>query len=190
MSDDLRWRTVDVLAGEDYRVFRTERRVAAHPHTGEKREFVILDGPDWVNVIALTDADEVVLVRQYRHGLGDVTLEIPGGAVDPGEDHRRAAARELEEETGYTAERWERLGVVHPNPALQTNTCSTWLALDAARTAEPTPDPGEVIAVETMPLANVDACLRDGRITHALVVAAFQHLTRHAGGLRRPEGPR
>ena len=136
----------------------------------------MLEGADWANVIALTDRDEVVLIRQFRHGTDAVTLEIPGGAVDPGETHEEAATRELLEETGHEARRWTKLGEVHPNPALQNNLCSTWLAEGAHRVCEPKLDEGEAIEVKTVRLHDIKPLIAQGEITHALVVAAFYFL--------------
>lgn len=185
-DDDLRWRILDRTPVHDYRIFRSLAVRAAHPRTGVERGFTVLEVPDWVNVIALTADDRVVLLRQYRHGADRVHLEIPGGMVDPGEEHGAAARRELAEETGYTAATWRHVGTVEPNPAIHGNRLHTWLALDAARTAAPAPDDGEVLDVLTAPLAEVTAMLRDGRIDHALVMVAFAHLALAAHELRRP----
>ncbi len=124
----------------------------------------------------MTDEGRVVLVRQFRFGVDDFTLEIPGGMCDPGESPAETAARELREETGYVAGRLEPLGWVHPNPAIQSNRCHTFLARPAARVGEPQPDPHEAFEIVEEPLDAIDRLILDGRITHALVVGAFQLL--------------
>lgn len=171
----------------DFRIFTVEQHGATHPTHGTERTFSVIRSTDWVNVIALTTDDEVVLVRQFRHGTGTVTVEIPGGMVDPGEGFVEAGARELREETGYVAERWLDIGVVEPNPAIQDNRCATVLALDARKDHDPEFDAGEFIAVQTAPLAAVRGLIARGQITHSLVVAAFFHFIEYAGGWRRPE---
>jgi ADP-ribose pyrophosphatase len=185
-DDDLTWRLGARSPGSDYRIFKTAFVDAAHPRTGAVKKFSLIECVDWVNIIALTPADEVVLIRQYRAGSASIVLEIPGGMVDAGEDALTAAKRELVEETGYTAERWRALGSTLPNPAIQSNRLHSFLALDARPTADTRFDSSEVIELQTAPLADVRAMLRDGRIDHALVVAAFAHLAFELGELRRP----
>ncbi|MEC9073376.1 MAG: NUDIX hydrolase, partial [Myxococcota bacterium] len=141
------------------------------PRTGEVGRFQVLNCAPWVNVVALTDADEVVLIRQFRHGTAEVTVEIPGGLVDPGEEPERAAERELLEETGFAGAFPVQLGSVEPNPAIQDNICTTWLIRDARWVATPRPDDMEQIEVMLLPRSEVDGWIRSGKIRHALVVA-------------------
>jgi ADP-ribose pyrophosphatase len=187
MSDDeLRWKLGPRLPGADYRIFKTSFVDASHQATGKSARYSLISCVDWVNVIALTPDDRVVLIRQYRPGIDAVCIEIPGGMIDDGEDPLTAAKRELEEETGYTSAHWERLGTVAPNPAIMNNHLHSFLALDAASTHAQRLDGGEVLSLELAPLVEVEAMLRDGRIDHALVVDAFAHLAFRLGGLRRP----
>ena len=146
------------------------------PGGGPAGEFFVVRAPDWINVVTLTADGRVVLIRQYRFGVAGATWEIPGGMCDPGEAPEAAAARELREETGYVARQIVPLGFVHPNPAIQSNRCHTFLAVDARCVVPPAPDEHEAIEVATVERSEVRAMIRDGRITHALVVAAFHLL--------------
>lgn len=148
------------------------------PRDRSQAEFFVVDAPDWVNVVPITERGEVVLIRQFRYGVDDFTLEIPGGMCDPGESPGDAAARELREETGYVAATVEALGRVHPNPAIQSNRCHSYVARGCRRVSDPTPDAHEAFEIVT---ASVDDVLRhvdEGRITHALVVSALHFLGR------------
>jgi ADP-ribose pyrophosphatase len=146
-------------------------------------EFVVLHSPDWVNVVPITSDGQVVLIRQWRHGTGEETLEIPGGLIDPGETPMTAGARELAEETGFQAQRMEPLGWVHPNPALFSNRCYTCLALDCYEAGPPRPEDTEQIEVELRPLDQVPELIRRGEISHSLVVAGFTRYWLAHGGL-------
>lgn len=175
------WERAGTEEVSDFRVFRVRRFRARSPRTGGLRTFSVIDSPDWVNIVALTPDDEAVLVRQFRQGTGEVTLEIPGGLVDPGEDPAAAAVRELREETGYAGGSPRHLGTVEPNPAIQSNRCHTYLIEGCRRVAEPRLDPGEDIEVVTLPRSGLAAAVADGRIRHALVVCAFWWLAHRDG---------
>ena len=156
-----------------FRIFRLRTDRARSPLTGEEHDFVVLESPPWVNVIPLTRNEEVVLIRQYRHGTREVCLEIPGGLVEPADTPLSAAKRELLEETGYRGENWIDLGFVHPNPAIQDNRCHTFLALGVTQAGPQALDEKEDIEVLLRPLAEIPRLIRTGEISHALVVAAF-----------------
>ena len=152
-------------------------RVRFAPSDGETpQNFWTIEAPDWINIIPVTDDGEVLLVRQYRFGIQDATLEIPGGMCDPGESPLQAAARELREETGFAAREIVELGWVHPNPAVQTNRCYSFLARELERVGEPSPDPHESFELTRAKLDEIPRLIRERQITHALVVAAFQLL--------------
>jgi len=155
------------------RIFDLQSVQFHHPVRGTERDFVVIDAPDWVNVIALTPDGQLVLVRQFRFGIDTFSLEIPGGMIDRGEDPVAAAVRELREETGYAGASARLLGSVHPNPAIQSNRCHLVLVESAVRSGAVQWDHDEEIAVSTAPVDDVFAWARDGRITHALVLDAL-----------------
>lgn len=170
------WRRVAATRIGRFRVFDLDRVRFAPPDERPEADFYVVEAPDWINVVALTGDDRVVLVRQFRFGTDSFTVEIPGGMCDGGEEPLAAAKRELLEESGYASDDWVDLGWVHPNPAIQTNRCHTFLARGARRVADPEPDPHEEFEVSTAALSEIPAMIEDGRITHALVVAAFYRL--------------
>ncbi len=144
---------------------------------GLEHEFQIVEARDWVNVIPLTPDDQVVLVRQYRHGIRDFTLEVPAGVIDPEDASPRVAAeRELREETGYAARRLESLGVVHPNPAIMNNSCHVFVAHAAQQVGLPQWDQTEEMSIEMHRLDTIVDLIRKGAISNALTIVAFQLL--------------
>jgi ADP-ribose pyrophosphatase len=168
-----RWEILSSQRDRSYRVFSLRTDRARSPRTGEAHDFFVLESSSWVNVIPITPAGEVVMVRQYRHGTRDLTLEIPGGLVEDHDTPEEAALRELYEETGYHAASFTPLGYVHPNPAIQNNRCYTFLAHDVFPAGAQEQDDKEDIQVVTYPLADIRRLIREGEITHALVVVAF-----------------
>ena len=134
---------------------------------------MVLEAPDWVNIVPITERGEVVLVKQFRHGIRRATLEIPGGMVDPHESAKESAVRELEEETGYVPDRVELLGRVTPNPAILDNHCYSYLARGCRLKAEPKLDPMERIEVVVRPIDEIAELIRCDEISNSMVINAF-----------------
>jgi 8-oxo-dGTP pyrophosphatase MutT (NUDIX family) len=173
------WTTIERERIQECRVFEVERIRSRSPRTGEAHDFFGIGAPDWVNVIPLAEDGRVVMVRQFRHGAGALTLETPGGMVDPGETPAEAAARELFEETGYRAARVVPLGGVNPNPALFGNRLHVFLAQGARCEGELVPEGTEETAVELVEASRLRRLVLDGVVDHALVVAALSLFDLH-----------
>lgn len=160
------------------RIFTLEKRRQRSPRTGAEHDFDVIDSGDWVNIIPVTEDGKVVLVRQYRHGVAGFTLEVPGGMLDAEDPSPlEAARREMVEESGYDSADVVPLGTIHPNPAFLNNRCHSFLARNAMLTQAPSFDGTEETVVELVPLAEIPDRIRDGTITHALVVVAFHWLS-------------
>jgi len=176
-SDGVRpWSRVSSKSGPDLIVFRSRFDRMTHPRSGVELDRLVLESTDWVNVVALTTDRRLVVVRQFRFGTEEVTTEVPGGLVDPGEGHEESARRELLEETGYVSDHWSYLGNVDPNPAVQTNRMHHWLATDCSLKAEQELDPGEDIDVATLSEEEMRAAISSGEIRHALVLTALHRV--------------
>lgn len=144
-----------------------------HPKRGTDREFLVAHAPDWVNVVARTPDGKLVLVRQFRFGSNQLSLEVPGGVMEAGEDPVAAGVRELLEETGYGGGTARLLGSVHPNPAIMDNRCHIIFVDGAVPTGPLDWDDDEEIQVSTAPAAEVIEWARSGRIVHSLSIAAL-----------------
>ncbi len=167
------WTIISSHVDKSYRVFSLRRDRARSPRTSETHDFYVLESPSWVNIIPVTPTKEVVLIRQYRFGIRDMTLEIPGGLMEASDSPEEAARRELREETGYREETLIPLGIVHPNPAIQNNLCYTFLAENVFPVGQLIQDEREDIEVVLQPLPEIPRLIREGAISHALVIAAF-----------------
>lgn len=136
--------------------------------------YYILTYPDWAVCLALTENDELVMVRQYRHGTTSVALELPGGCVDPEDaSPAAAAARELLEETGYGGGELFYVGALGANSALQTNRIQIAVMKGAQKIAPPRLETGEELSVELVPLAEVIPLVVAGGMEQSMHVAAL-----------------
>jgi 8-oxo-dGTP pyrophosphatase MutT (NUDIX family) len=169
------WKVVESREIADCRVFKVREDLSESQ--GKRAAFFVVENPDWVNVVALTADHRVVLIEQFRHGAGQVTVEIPGGMIDNLEDPETAARRELLEETGYTSGNWVYLGTSWPNPAIQSNVIHHYLAVNAERTADVMFDEHESVATRLAHINEIPDLIRNGTIRHSLVVAAFQYFS-------------
>lgn len=167
------WEIVDTRLEQCGGMFRVRIDSVIMPRNKKRYNVYALQLSDWVNIVALTPQGEVVMVRQYRHGIRDFTLEFPGGVIDLGDTPEEAALRELREETGYEVEEILPVGMVYPNPAIQTNRCFTFLGRNAKQIYEQELDELEDIEVVTVPAGKIAEMIRDGRINHGLIVSAF-----------------
>ncbi|HHO75457.1 MAG TPA: NUDIX hydrolase [Deltaproteobacteria bacterium] len=147
------------------------------------KDYTVFEFEDWVNIIPVTRDGDIVMIRQWRHGVQKETLEIPGGLISHDDiGHAEAAIREMTEETGYYSDNVIHIGTVEPNPAIQTNRCYTYLATDAFLRTHQNLDPTEAIRVELIKKEQLYGMIKAGEITHGLVVAAFAFLMLHEKG--------
>ncbi len=177
MTDEyLRWVKLGSEAGPELPLFRVRFDMMRHPKSSAEFRRMVLETPDWVNVVAVTADSEIVMVEQYRFGVGDLTIEPVAGIVDSGEDSLEAGKRELLEETGFGGGRWRYLGSVQANPAFHDNLCHHWLAEDVVPVQAPSPDAGEAICVHLMTLDEIRRSIGAGRLRHPLGLSALSRV--------------
>lgn len=160
-------------------IFSLHERRLLPDKQSETAPFIILDAPDWINIVALTPERKIVLVEQYRAGIHTSTLEIPGGIIDNNESPIEAAKRELFEETGYQSEQWTLLGETSANPAFLNNYTSIFLAEKCVKVDEQHLDGNEDIDIHIMALDRFLDLVKNSTIHHSVVVAAVAHLLLH-----------
>jgi ADP-ribose pyrophosphatase len=184
-----KWKTLDTKELFKTAFFRLRSDRCELPDGRVMPNYYVMEFPDWVNIIPVTDDGHIVLVEQYRHASGEVSLELPGGSTTPagvgggggasgagsgaGEDPQSAAVRELLEETGYAPTSVKFLRAHRPNPAMQTNFMQTYIGFGCKRVAEQELDPFEDIRVVTLPVADVVAKVFSGEINHSIIVASI-----------------
>jgi 8-oxo-dGTP pyrophosphatase MutT (NUDIX family) len=178
----MQWRELDGERIYSCSVFDVHRRRRISPE-GAEGDFFVLDLPDWVTVVPVLDDSRgrrsFLMVEQYRHGSGRVTIEFPAGSVDPGEPPERAARRELSEETGYRAGKLVALDSINPNPALMNNRTHIFTASGLSLEGEQELDHGEEIRLHLVPVEEVYARMGTGRYDNAIMTAALAFYRRY-----------
>lgn len=170
-NTEARWKVLD----REYIIKRpwlTARRDKVELPDGRViEEYYVLEYPDWVNVIAITKEGQFVMERQYRHGLGVDSTELPCGVMEKDEEPLEAAKRELLEETGYAGGEWTKLMAIGANPGSQNNLTHCFLAVGVEKIAEQSLDDTEELTVLLMSEAEVKSLLENNQICQALMVA-------------------
>ena len=180
------WKQISSKLIGDFRIFKLRSDVKISPRTGKEHDFYVLDSPNWVNVIALTPDQQLVMIEQYRHGSNTVELEIPGGMMDAGEtDPVATAVRELREETGYEGENARLLGKIWSNPAILSNKTFTVLIENCRLKHDTKFDYSEDLVTRLVPVAAVTKLVADEKISHPLVVVALYHFELWQRGIKK-----
>jgi ADP-ribose pyrophosphatase len=168
------WKQVSSKRVGDFRIFTVRSDEKLSPRTGKHCDFFVIESVDWVNVIALTLNDELVMVEQFRHGSNTVELEIPGGMMDPGErDPVATGVRELREETGYEGTAARALGWVYANPAIMNNRSHFVVVEQCVHRHECEFDGSEDLVTRLVPWKDIPRLVQEGRIRHPLVLCAL-----------------
>jgi 8-oxo-dGTP pyrophosphatase MutT (NUDIX family) len=167
------WQVLDtkLLISERWLQLREDRVRLGNGH--EIDRFHVIHGPDWASVLCITEASEVILVRQYRHGIAQPSLELPAGVIEPHESPEEAARRELAEETGYESDDWVRIQTVSTEPARHTTQAHFFCARGARPTRKPAPEETEVLEIVKVPVTELGRLATDGSILHGVHVGAI-----------------
>lgn len=173
MSDMPKWELIRSEPVDDLKLFRARFDYMKNPRNGLSQRMVVLESSDAANIVAITKDEQMIFVKQYRVGIHAETLELPGGIVDPGEDHTTAAQRELREETGYTGGTWSYLGKIASNPVFMNNYTHHYFTENVMLTDTLKLDEGEAVDVVTMPIVEVFQRWRQGDFDHPHTVNAL-----------------
>ncbi|MCJ8208797.1 NUDIX hydrolase [Mucilaginibacter sp. RS28] len=180
---DLTWKKLSSTYLIKDRWATLRKDVCELPDGRVKDDYYVLEYPNWASVVALTEEGKVLMVRQYRHAAGIVSLEIPGGVIEKGEEPEAAIRRELLEETGYVFEKFESLGSIYPNPSTSTNVTYNFLATGGKKVAEQSLDEHEEILIEEYTIEEIKQLLASHQIPQALHVTALFYALWHLRAL-------
>ncbi|MFN2440608.1 MAG: NUDIX hydrolase [Chitinophagaceae bacterium] len=146
--------------------------------------FYVQEYPEWVNAFALTKDDQVVMVRQYRHGIEETGVELPGGVAEEGEGMEEAVRREIKEETGYEFKSYEYLGKICANPSTTNNFMHMFLATDGVKVADPQLDHLEDLEVVLYSINEVKDMLKENKIMQSLHVNCIFYALQKIGQMQ------
>lgn len=165
---NMEWKVLEsqYLHNEPWLTIRKEK--CELPNGKVMPAYYIIEYPTWATVFALTNDGKAIFVKQYRHGLGVVSIETPGGVVDDGEEVDAAVERELLEETGYKFNKFEYLGKISANPATTNNYMYMYLALDGEKVAGQDLDETEDVEVVLYTIDELKTLIRENKIVQSL----------------------
>jgi 8-oxo-dGTP pyrophosphatase MutT (NUDIX family) len=169
-----KWETIKKTEIIDLHIFKAERVIRRHPKWERLAEFTVLNSKNWVNVVPITANNEILLIEQYRQGIDQITIEIPGGLIEDDELPINAARRECVEETGYSSNlELIPIGSNYPNPAFLNNQCFSFAWFNVEKKYEQNFDLNEEVRVIPTPIDEVKEMIKDGRINHSIILTAF-----------------
>ena len=164
--------------------FKVRKDICESPQGKIINPYYVYEFPEWATAFALTEDNTVILVRQYRHPVGKVCLELPGGCVDATDkDNQAAIARELLEETGYTFSSYESLGKISANPSTNTNWMHMFLAKGGVKVSAQKLDYNEEIIVELYSIDELKKLVRENKIIQAMHVTCILYALEKLGQL-------
>ena len=178
MSSNLpsKWTIVLDEVYANCRIFEVHKRKMVRDSDQKEGDFYVIDSNDWVNVLALTSNQEIILVRQFRYGTQNYSLEPPGGVIEKGEDPIFAGKRELLEETGFSGTNPKLIGSVFPNSAIMSNRCHFVMLSDVEKHSDVSFDPHEELETILVPISELDNLVKSGEISHSIALNAIYHL--------------
>lgn len=169
MTNNLKWEILSSKYIYEDNWFTARRDRCRMPSGKIVDPYYVLEYPNWVNAVALTATGNILMIRQYRHALGETIIEIPGGSMDPTDESPEfAMKRELSEETGYEFESIERIGDISPNPSTNSNTTFMFIAKGGKKVTSQHLDPNEEIEVMEMKPNEVVNLLQENKIRQSL----------------------
>lgn len=183
-ANQLKWETLSTkyIIKEPWATMRKD--TCRMPNGTIVDDYYVLEYSDWANAVAITEDNEILLIKQYRHAADVVLLEIPGGVIDAGEDPKTAIKRELLEETGYLFEDIEQISMMYPNPSTGTNICHGFLARSGKLVQGQKLDEHEEIIVEKVSIKEVKQLLLDNKFGQALHISALFYVLVKLGEIK------